>query len=72
MPVQSLSTDQEAEMTVATVRLWDVQQAIPQAKYFRFSDQEFEDWKTNNGLNYIIGEDIEQTPECLMVYTKTW
>ena len=47
MPVQSLTLDQAAEMSIATVRLWDVQQAIPQAKYFRFSDQEFSDWKAN-------------------------
>ena len=63
MAVQSLSTDQAAEMTVATVRLWDVQQTNPQARYFRFTPQQFRDWKVNNGLFDIIGEDIPQTPE---------
>ena len=72
MAVQSLSTDQAAEMTVAKVRLWDVQQTNPQAEYFRFTPQQFRDWKTNNGLFNIIGEDIPQTPEGLMRYTRTW
>ena len=70
--MQFLTLDQAAEMSIATVRLWDVQQAIPQGKYFLFSDQEFSDWKTTNRLNEIIGEDIDQTPEGLMIYTKTW
>ena len=72
MPVQFPTLNQAAEMSIATVRLWDVQQAMPQAKYFWFSDQEFSDWKTTNRLNEIIGEDIDQTPEGLMIYTKTW
>ena len=72
MPIESLTLDQAAEMTVATVRLWDVQQAIPQAKYFKFTNVEFKNWKTTNGLNDIIGEDIDQTPEGLMVYSRTW
>ena len=72
MPIESLTLDQAAEMTVATVKLWDVQQAIPQAKYFKFSNVEFEDWKTTNGLHDIIGEDIAQTPEGLIFYTRTW
>ena len=68
MPIESLTLDQAAEMTVATVRLWDVQQAIPQAKYFKFTNVVFENWKTTNGINDVIGEDIDQTLEGLMVY----
>ena len=49
-----------------------VKHAIPKAKYLKFSDAEFKDWKTTNGLNDIIGEDITQTPEGLMVCTRTW
>ena len=47
-------------------------QAFPQAKYVKFANVEFENWKTTNGLNDIIGEDIDQTPEGLMVYTRRW
>ena len=72
MVIQSLSLEQAVEMTVATVRLWDVQNAQPQAGYFRLTHQQFQDWKVTNGLYNIIGEDILQTPERLISYTKTW
>ena len=67
-----MSTNQAAELAVATVRLWDVQQTTPQAKFFRLNPQEFQDGKTNNGLYNLIGEDIEQTPHGLIQYTRTW
>ena len=72
MVIKSLSTDQAVEMTVATVRIWDVQNAQTQAGYFRFTPQQFCAWKVTNGLYDIIGEDILQTPEGLISYNKTW
>ena len=70
MVIQSLSTDQAVEMTVATVRIWDVQNAQTQAGYFRFTPQQFCAWKVTNGLYDIIGEDILQTPEGLILNSQ--
>ena len=62
-------------MAVATVKLWDVQQARlarPLTKFFWFNDQEFRDWKANNGVTVFLGTDINQTSEGQIVYTKAW
>ena len=72
MVIQSLSLEQAVEMTVVTVRLWDVQNAQPQAGYFRLTQPQFQNWKVTNRLYNIIGEDILQTPDGLLSYTKTW
>jgi hypothetical protein len=68
----AITNDGAARLAEATVKLWDFQGNLHQGKFFRFTPQDFNTWKTDHDIGRTLGEDIEQTATGLLTFTTAW
>ena len=68
----AINNDGAARLAEATVKLWDFQGNVHQGKFFRFTPQDFNTWKTDHDIGRTLGTDIEQSATGLLTYTTAW